>query len=114
MKKIIFAALLFIGLALSGFAQSEKLIEKANQKVEELNTDIITGDKTQALSEAQKSEIQKLYIERTQAIRKAKKAGADDTETKAIIKNYNQKVFKEVLTKEQIKARKKGKEQEEN
>jgi len=92
------------------FAQSDKLKAKATEKVEQLNTEILEGDKTQALSEEQKAQIFQVHVERIMAARKARKAGAEKEELKEINKKYYQKIFKEILTKEQIKARKAGKE----
>ncbi|MDB9720628.1 hypothetical protein OAE03_02025 [Winogradskyella sp.] len=110
MKKIIVTCILFLGLGLTGFAQSEKLKEKATEKVEQLNKEIMAGDESQALSESQKEQILAVQIERIKELRKANKDGADKEAKKAINKKHNQKIFKEILTKEQMKARKAGKE----
>ena len=112
MKKLIFTCILSLGLAATGFAQSEKLIEKANEKVEELNSQILAGgDDALALTDAQKEQIQALHIERFKELRKATKAGGDKEGNKVINKKYFQKIHKEILTKEQMKAKRKGKEQ---
>jgi len=96
---------------MTAFAQSEKLIEKANEKVEELNKQILAGgDDTLALTDAQKAQIQALHIERIKELRKAKKAGGDKDGNKVINKKYFQKIYKEILTKQQMKAKKIGKE----
>ena len=113
MKKILLTSLLFLGLSVSGFAQSDKMKETATEKVEQLNEEIIAGDKSIALSTDQKTKIYNIHVERLEALRAAKKEGANDETNKAINKKYFQKIYKEVLTKEQLKARKKGKETEE-
>ena len=110
MKKLIFTSLLFLGVIISGFSQSDKLKAKADEKVDELNTEIIAGDTSQALTDAQKEQIQVIHMERLKELRQAKKDGADQEANKEINKKYFQKIFKEVLTKEQMKARKVGKE----
>ncbi|WP_194767889.1 hypothetical protein [Tamlana sp. I1] len=110
MKQLKIATTLFLLLTFSGFAQSDKVIEKANEKVEEINTQIITGDRSQALSEAQRFEVKLLFINRSRELENAREAGTYEADNKAIIKKYSQKLFKEVLTKDQMKARKKGKE----
>tara|TARA_R110002072_G_scaffold213959_1_gene371120 strand:- start:403 stop:747 length:345 start_codon:yes stop_codon:yes gene_type:complete len=109
MKKILFTGIFFLGLAITGFAQSDKLKEKANEKVEELNSEIVAGDKSQALTDEQKTQIYNIHIERLKELKQAKKDGADKETNKAVNKKHFQKIYKEVLTKEQMKARKKGK-----
>lgn len=110
MKKIFFTCLLLIGLTATGFSQSDKLKEKVTEKVEELNSQIIAGDESLALTDVQKEKVANIHIERIKEYRKAKKEGVSEEDIKAIQKKYFQKIYKEVLTKEQIKARKKGKE----
>ena len=110
MKKIVFACILFLGLGFAGFAQSDKVKEKATQKMEELNKEIIAADKSLALSEEQKTQIYEIHVERIMASRKANKAGVEDEEKKALNKKYFKQIFNDVLTKEQKKARKAGKE----
>ena len=109
MKKIIVASILFLGFTISSFSQSQKLQEKVNDIVKELNSEIIAGDKSQALSDEQKVQIYTIHIERLKELNKAKKNGADKSDKKEINKKYFQKIYKEVLTKDQLKARKKGK-----
>ena len=109
MKKIFFTCILFLGLAMTGFAQSDKMKEKATEKVEELNAQILAGDKSQGLTEAQKEQVYNIHIERLKELRKARKEGADKERNKEINKEYFQKINKEVLTKEQKKAKKEGK-----
>lgn len=110
MKKIIVTCILFLGLGLTGFAQSEKVKEKATQKVEELNKEIMAEDPSLALSEEQKSQVYEIHVKRIMATRKANKSEASEEDKKAIQKSYFKKIYSEVLTKEQRKARKAGKE----
>lgn len=110
MKKLIFTCILFIGFTVAGFAQSDKLTEKANEWVNNLNTEIVFTDTSLALTELQKTQIAAIQVERLMELKKAKKVGADKEANKAINKKHFQKIFKEVLTKEQMKARKATKE----
>lgn len=110
MKKTLFAYILFLGLGMTGFAQSDKLTKKATEKVEQLNAEIIAGDKSEALTDDQKETIFNLHVERLKELRKVKKAGGEKEERKELNKKYIQQIYKEILTKEQKKARKAGKE----
>ncbi|MDG5490067.1 hypothetical protein [Psychroserpens sp. SPM9] len=114
MKKILFTCILFLGLTMTGFAQSAKMKEKATEKVEQLNAEIVAGDKSLALSDAQKEQIYNLHIERLQALKKVNKDGGDKAAKKEVNQKYNQKIYKEILTKKQKKARKAGKEKVKN
>jgi hypothetical protein len=109
MKKIVYIFTLLLGLSFTGHAQSEKIKEKATEKVEQLNNEIIASDESLALSDMQKSEIHQIHVERIMAARKAEKSGVSDEDKKAIQKRYFKKIYNDVLTKEQIKARKAGK-----
>lgn len=115
MKKIkfiltIFSLFLFIG---TSFSQSAKMLEKAAEKVEALDAQIVSADADAALSDEQKEQITQLYAERTKRIRKVKKGDGTEeekkTEIKAIRKEINKKVNKEILTKAQRQAKKAGK-----
>ncbi len=113
MKKIIFTALLCIAFTITGFAQSDKMKEKATAKVEKINTSIVKGDKNLALSEEQKTKIYELQIEYLKAIKKIKKEESDKVKQKELVKAERKKIGKNIsqhiLTKEQKKARKKAK-----
>jgi len=110
MKKLIALFILFLGLSVTSFAQADKIREKATEKVEELNSQIIAGDESLALSDEQRDQVTNIHIERIKEYRKAKKEGATDEEIKVIQNKHFQKIYNEVLTKEQKQARKKGKE----
>lgn len=112
MKKIIFLSIFFLGLSLTGFSQSKKALQKIDKKaielVEKLNSEIIKGDATLALSDEQKTKATKIQTERLLALRKlGKEASKEDK--KKLNKEYFTKIYKEILTKKQMKARKKGK-----
>lgn len=109
MKKITFTLMLCFTVSATVFAQSDKLKAKATEKVEQLNTEILEGDKTQALSEEQKAQIFQIHVERIMVARKAEKSGVSDEDKKAIQKKYFKKIYNDVLTKEQKKARNAGK-----
>lgn len=113
MKKLLFTCILFIGFTIAGFAQSDKIKKKANDWVNSLNTEITSVDTSLALTESQKEQITAIQVERLVELKKAKKEGADKEANKAINKKHFQKIFKDVLTKEQMKARKIAKEKSE-
>ena len=112
MKRIVLTSLLLVIFTATGFAQSDKLKEKANEKVEELNSQIIAGDESLGLTDEQREQIFNIHIERIKEYRKLKKDGASEDDVKELQKKYFQKIYNEVLTKEQKKARKKGKEKQ--
>lgn len=114
MKKLVFTLLLAIGMMATGFSQNDKVKEKAQEKVEELNSEIVAGDASLALNEEQREKIYDLQVKRIMETRKLKKDGADKKEMKEANKKYMQQIFKEVLTKEQMKARKSGKDESED
>ncbi len=105
----ILSMLLFVA---ASFSQS-KAEQKAMDKVEKLNTQIVSANADAALSDEQKEKIAALYVENTKAIRAIKKSDATEEEkkeqTKALRKEMNKKVNKEILTKDQRKAKKAGK-----
>lgn len=114
MKKISFLLVLFVGLSTTGFSQSKKAMQKIEKKAtelaEKLDAEIKAGDATLGLSEDQKAKVIKIHTERIVAIRKLGKEASKEDKQK-VNKAHFQKVFKDVLTKEQVKARKKGKQQ---
>ena len=101
---------LFAGLVAG---QSDRMQQKAIETVEELNTAISSIDSNAALSQEQKSEIQALTLKKMTGIRKIKKSDiVDEKKTekiKALRKEINSKIYKEVLTKEQRKAKRAAK-----
>lgn len=111
MKFILTILSMFLFVTAS-FSQS-KAEQKAMDKVEKINAMIVAGDADLALSDDQKKQMVELYVANTKATRKIKKSDATEEEikeqTKALRKVLNQKVNKEILTKEQRKAKKAGK-----
>ncbi len=115
MKKVLFICAVFLALGLTTVsAQSQKMKEKATEKVEELNNQIIAGDKSLALSDEQKKEILEVHIERLKTVKQYKKAGSDKAELKEINKKYYKKIYNSILTKAQKKAKKEGKDKLKN
>jgi len=108
MKKLVFLCVLFLGISTISFSQSKKLEQKAKNLTEKINSQIKAGDETLALSDDQISAIQKIHLKRLEGLKKMGKAASKE-DKKAFNKKYFQKIFKEVLTKKQLKARKKGK-----
>jgi hypothetical protein len=110
MKKIIFTVLVCITFTVSGFAQSDKMKEKATAKVEKINTSIVKGDKNLALTEEQRTGIYELQIESLKAIKKIRKEEYGKKKQKTLIKAEHKRVgayiSQNILTKEQKKARK--------
>ncbi len=98
---------LFTGI---GFSQSAKVQQKAADKVEEMNTMIVSINPDAALSVEQKEKIEALNVEKMMGVRKIKKSEATEEEKevkrKALIKEISQKINKEILTKEQRQAKK--------
>jgi len=111
MKKLFFTIMLIAGLSVSVQAQSDKIKEKAAEKTEELNAQIIAGDASLALSDEQKEKLTALYTEMLMDLRMVRKDDGDKEEMKAARKEYNQRIFGEILSKEQRKARKAGKDE---
>ena len=108
MKKTLFLSILFLGITNLSFGQSKKIDKKAEKLVEKLNSEIIKGDKDLGLSDEQKITIKKIQIERLTALKNLGKSASKE-DKKASNKTYNKKIYKEVLTKKQFKARKMGK-----
>ncbi|MFH4967716.1 hypothetical protein V8G61_05870 [Gaetbulibacter sp. M240] len=113
MKRIITSILLILGLSLSLSAQS-KMENKAAERAEKFNTEIVAGDKSQALTDDQIAQITELEMNRLKEVRGLRKSNADKEAIKAVNKKYFKQMYSEVLTKEQKKARSKGKDKVKN
>lgn len=113
MKRLIITLIFALGFTVSGFSQSEKALEKAEEKTEKLAEWIEAGDESVALSEDQKDKITALYAEMRMEINAAKNKYSDksefETERKKISKKYHSKINKDVLSKAQRQAKRKGK-----
>ncbi|RMB64146.1 hypothetical protein EAX61_01855 [Dokdonia sinensis] len=114
MKKIFVTLVLLVAFTLSGTAQNKKLLEKANEKVEALNKEITSQDKSLALTDIQKEQISEAHLARLTESKALRKSGAEKADIKAVNKKYNQKIYKEILTKKQLKARRAGKKNDED
>lgn len=112
MKKI--ASLLILIIAIysqNSIAQSKKIVkidETATQKVIEMNELIAKTDKTLEMTEEQITYTKKIWISKILEINKIRKDVKDvnilKTKLKEINKEYNNKIYQEVLTKKQEKA----------
>lgn len=116
MKRIILSIILMIAFSISGFSQSEKAKDKAKEKVEELASWIEEGNPSVALSDTQKEKIFDLYVKMREEINDLKdkypNKGSDfESERKEINKKYNHEINQEILSREQRRAKRKGKEQ---
>jgi len=105
-KMIRFTTLLvFVFLSTNLFAQNNKMKERANVLVEEMNSQIISEDKGLSLSENQKINIGELMTQRMQAVKELKKSEENEEKRKevqkALNKEYNQKIYSSILSKEQ-------------
>jgi len=105
-KMIRFTTLLvFVFLSTNLFAQNNKMKERANVLVEEMNSQIISEDKGLSLSESQKINIGELMTQRMQAVKELKKSEENEEKRKevqkALNKEYNQKIYSNILSKEQ-------------
>ena len=111
MKKLMFICLLLIGFASNGFAQSDKMKEKANAAIEKLNTELVNIDESLALTEDQRTKMMDIHLGRIKELKKIQKAESDKDKRKELSKPVNKKHYKmiyaEVLTKEQRMARSK-------
>jgi hypothetical protein len=113
--KTILVLLLTVCCLGTGFSQKSNKVEKmAMEKTEKLNQAIIAGDAEEALTAEQATDITAIYVKMTKDVRAVKKAGGEADAIKAgqkvIRKAAAQKINKEILTKEQRAAKRKGKE----
>lgn len=108
MKRIITTIIVILGLTLTVSAQS-KMKEKAAERADKLNTEIVAGDKSLALSDEQVAQITAIEMKRLKAARTLRKSNADKEEIKASNKKYFKEMYSDVLSKEQKKARQEGK-----
>jgi len=108
--RILFTFLVLTFVSTIGFSQTSKMEEKAKAKVEQLNQ-LISGENPEAaLTDDQKAKIFDLYLQRFVDIKKINKSDLSDEEKKAqkkaIYRKVGKTINKEVLTKEQIIAKK--------
>ena len=98
--------LLFVFLSTSLFSQNDKMIKRANERVEEINSLIISEDKALALTETQKTTMKGLMAKKIQALvafNKSDKKNSKEARN-ALQKKHNAKIFNEIMSKKQLKA----------
>ena len=105
MKKLFVLCLLFLGVSTVTFAQS-KIEKRATQFVENLNSTIIKVDKSQKLTEEQRSKLNAVQVKRFTEIKNLGKSGSSD-DKRAITKKHL-KMNNKILTKKQKQANKKA------
>ncbi|SNR78264.1 hypothetical protein SAMN06265371_11328 [Lutibacter agarilyticus] len=106
----IITCLLVIGSIISGFAQSDHIMKQADKLVINMNEDIVGQDKSSALSDAQKSKIKTLQVDRLEALAKIRKDGGSEEDKKATNKACYQKIYKDILSQKQRLAMKEANE----
>jgi hypothetical protein len=96
-----------------GYGQNKKMIEKANEKVEELNQWIVAANPDLALTEDQKEKVRDLHIQKLIDVKAINQSDLPDEEKeikrKEVFKNVGKTIHNEILTSEQRKAKKEGK-----
>ncbi len=110
MKKVVLISLVFlIGFVFSGNAQSKKVNQKINEKIEKINRQIIASNPEAALTNEQREKIYELLLGLRKKIKELKKEHKGDDNLKELIKAERKKVnkiiFNKILTPEQKKAR---------
>ena len=98
--------LFFIFLSTNLFAQNDKMIQRANERVEEINSLIISEDKALALTETQKSTMKDLFAQKMKALVAFNKSDEKDSKEarNAFQKKHNVKIFNETMSKKQLTA----------
>lgn len=106
--RVLFTFLAVLFMAATTSAQSQKLIDKAEAKTQEISDKIVSIDESLALSEEQFEAIHQLMIENMQKMNKLRKNAATKEEGKKAVKPVrkamNKQIRKEILSKEQRKA----------
>ena len=82
------------------------MIKRANERVEEIYSLIISEDKDLALTETQKTTMKDLFVQKMQALVDFNKSDEKDNKEaqNAFQKKHNVKIFKENMSKEQLTA----------
>jgi len=111
-KTILALAVLFF-FSIGAFAQSSKLLVKAQEKTEKLNKSLTAGDENTALTTEQREKIDALYVGMMKEMRGVNKSETTDEEKKAKKKELRKATSKKIsaiLTKEQRMAKKAARE----
>ena len=112
LTKLLLACLFCAAFAFAGTAQSERVMNKAAEKTEQLNQKLISVDAKHALTDEQREKITALNAKKTQQMRKIKKSDAsaeEQAEQKKTARKAINKEMNAVLTKEQRMAKKAAK-----
>ena len=103
---LIIIALLFV--CNTGFSQSDKVMSKAIEKTDKVDSQLKSENPALALSESQREQIIALQVERMNEVSAYRKSNSNKEEVKAKAKELNKavnaKVNSEILTPEQLKA----------
>lgn len=105
-KTKIITCLFVVGSIISGFSQSKGIIKRAEEITTKMNADLTGESKEYALTENQTSKIIELQVTRMEAMKKIREEGGSDEEKKTANKNCYQKIYSDILTKEQRLAMK--------
>lgn len=105
-KTKMMTCLFVIGSIISGFSQSDRIVNLADKLVLNMNADLEGEDKSSGLSDDQKSEIKALQITRLEALTEIRKDGGNQEDKKVANKACYQKIYKDILTQKQRLAMK--------
>lgn len=112
MKKIITLCFFLIGIVTASFGQSEKLEDRAQEKVDTFNEPLLEAKV--GLTDRQKQDLKVIYIAQLKEIKQVRKEYKDSENKKVKLKEvyqkYSKQIHQEILTKEQKQARKKARE----
>lgn len=116
LKFILSISLLFFITSLATAQKGVSLEQRAADKVEEFNAQILAGDDTQALSAEQRSEMEAIFLQMFTEVREIRRGEGTEEEKnegmKAARKSAFQQIHRDILTKEQRLAKRAGKDDE--
>lgn len=117
LKLILSAALLLFVTNLAVAQKGVSLEQRAVNKVEEFNAQILAGDDTQALTAEQRTEMEAIFFQMFTDVREIRRGEGTDEEKDEAMKATRKQAFgtinREILTKEQRQAKRAGKEAKE-
>lgn len=111
MKTIIITLVMVFCVAITN-AQKKSTAQKAKEKIEVMNQQIMSVDASLALNEEQQKALVNLQVLKLEEVKKINDAGLSEEETKIKLKEIYKKGYKElsaVMSKEQLAAFKEGK-----
>jgi len=106
--KYLFITVLFLSISTAAFSQ-DKATADAAKKLAEINKELVSVDKTAALTQKQQQEMTAIYVEKSKSAKKIKKEVTDVKLQKEQLKALNKEAGKKInglLTKQQRAARK--------